>query len=265
MVIVMPKVFSIVIPVVEQRDKFLPILISELGKEAHLIEEIIICRSGLDESKRDQYISWLNQFTMNQEEVIPILLESSRKSRNAGGNRNIGARRAKSDWIAFIDADDKYSEKRLSILKKVIEDNVEVNLILHSYTYLNELGEFPLIQASERKTFEPILNDVLYDENFAKSYSEEDTNINVPTSAGGRSRVHHGHVTVRKSVFDKIQYLNEGVAEDGKFCRRVLRELGGVIYLAVPLSIYVVNESATNISPLMNRIEGLRALFKSRR
>ena len=265
MVDVMSKIFSIVIPVVEKHDMFLPSLISELGKEAHLIEEIIICRSGLDESKRNQYIYWLNQFTMNQEEVTPIFLESSRQSRNAGGNRNVGARRAKSEWIAFIDADDKYSEKRLSILKKVIEQNVGVNLILHSYTYQNELDEFPLIQVNEQKTFEPILNDVLFDENFSNSYSEKDTNINVPTSAGGRSRVHHGHVTVRKSVFDKIQYLNEGVAEDGKFCRRVLRELGGVIYLAVPLSIYMVNESATNISPLMNKIKGLRAVFNSRR
>ena len=261
----MPKAFSIVIPVVEQHDKFLPALISGLCKEAHLIEEIIICRGGLDESKRDQYICWLNQFTKSQGKVIPLFLESSRKSRNAGRNRNIGAQKAKSDWIAFIDADDIYSDERLSILKKVIEKNPGTNLILHSYTYQNELGEYPLIQVNQQTSFEPILNEVLYNENHEGTNSEENTNIKVPVSAGGRSRVHHGHVTVRKSVFEKIHYITEGVAEDGKFCRRVLQELGGVIYLAVPLSIYVVNESGTNISPLKKRIQDLRALFKSRR
>jgi glycosyltransferase involved in cell wall biosynthesis len=261
----MPKAFSIVVPVVEQHDKFLSALISRLGKEAHLIEEIIICRSGLDESKRDQYTSWLTQITIDQREVIPIFLESSRKQRNAGSNRNIGAQRAKSDWIAFIDADDVYSQERLSILNNIIEKNSGANLILHSYTYQTELDEYPLIQVNQQTSFELILNEALYDENFGRTYSEENTNIKVPVSAGGRSRVHHGHVTVRRSVFNKIQYPTDGVAEDGKFCRRVLQELGGVIYLALPLSIYVVNESATNMSPLKKRIKELRALLLSHR
>jgi glycosyltransferase involved in cell wall biosynthesis len=263
MVNVMPKAFSIVIPVVEQHDKFLPTLIAEISREAHLIEEIIICRSGLDGSKRNQYLNWLNQLSINRGKRIPICLESSRQSRKAGYNRNLGAQKAKSDWIAFVDADDSYSSIRFSILSKVIEKNPTANLILHSYTYEAELDEYPLIQKMQARSFEAVLNETLYKENYGGTHSEEDTNINVPFSTGGRSRVHHGHVTVRKIVFEKIQYLTEGTAEDGKFCKRVLREMGGVLYLPVPLSIYVVNESATNLSPLKRRIQKFAALFKS--
>ena len=247
--------FSIVVPLVKNHDDYIPKLFSTLSVEKDLVTEIIIARSQLPDNQNELFERYIKNCASNTGLIGKEVIFKSEGKQNAAQNRNSGGMCAKSDWICFLDADDEYSEFRLRYLSQVIKNHLNANLVLHSYTYKNELSNWPMPTSFEKSKLK--INKEI--QKFATSNEQTNTNLNVPVEGSGLNRIHHGHITVKTEVFRKIKFqIDQPGREDGIFCNSVLKEFGGAFYLPTALSVYNVERSATNKSPLQKIIQKLR-------
>ena len=116
------KLFSVVIPTFNRREKLKRAIESVLSQTHQNFEIIIIDDGSTDNSQKmvdsfsDKRISYLWQ-------------------PNSGGPalpRNKAIAIAKGDWICFLDADDMWYSKKLEILKKEIESRAGINVFCHN-------------------------------------------------------------------------------------------------------------------------------------
>jgi len=160
--------------------------------------------------------------------------------------RNLGLQHARGEWICFLDADDEYSEYRLRYLSLIIEKYTKVNLILHSYSYKTESPNWSM-PANFMNSLYQVEEEI---QEFSEDRARKNTNLTVPIENTGNNRVHHGHITVKKKVFQETKFLiDQPGKEDGHFCNEVLSKYGHAKYFPIPLSIYNVERSATNEPP----------------
>ena len=248
--------FSIVVPLVKDHDAYIPNLFATLSIERELVTEIIIARSQLPRDQKEQFARYIKACASNAGLIGKEVIVESESKQNAAQNRNLGGIQAKSDWICFLDADDEYSEFRLSYLSQIIETHSEANLILHSYTYQNELSNWPMPTNFERDKYK-ISKEI---QKFVVASDQNDTNLKVPVEGSGFNRIHHGHITVKNEAFRKTKFqVDQPGKEDGIFCNSVLREFGSAYYLPTALSVYNIERSATNKSPLRKILQKLQS------
>jgi hypothetical protein len=251
--------FSIVIPLVKDHDVYIPKLFATLSIENDQIVEIIIARSHLPANQADKFERYVNSCASDVGLANKVVFENSEYKQNAAQNRNAGGSRANSDWICFLDADDEYSEYRLRYLSLIIRKYPEVNLILHSYTYKSELQNWSM-PANLKKSIDQVEAET---QDFSENKESKNSNLTVPLKNTGNNRIHHGHITVKKKVFQETKFLiDQPGQEDGLFCNVVLSEHGNVKYFPLPLSIYNVERSATNKSPYKRLVEKFLKFFQ---
>lgn len=247
--------FSIVVPLVKDHDAYVPKLFAALSIERELVTEIIIARSQLPGDQNEQFERYIKTCASNAKLIGKEVIIKSESKQNAAQNRNVGGIQAKSDWICFLDADDEYSKYRLRYLSEIIKIHSEANLILHSYTYKNELSNWPMPTNFEKNKYK-ISKEI---QKFLVAKDQKDTNLKVPVQGSGLNRIHHGHITVKNEAFRKIRFqVDQPGKEDGIFCNSVLKEFGSAYYLPIALSIYNIERSATNKSPLRKIFQKLQ-------
>ena len=161
----------------------------------------------------------------------------------SGAARNRGWRLATSEWVVFLDADDTYVINMLKIIKNAIDICGDANLILHGYQYNNKkffLKKFEsdFVKIDQIVGPAEILQSTLEYMKNQNTLNNVSSNIAIPFNSFGITEVHHGHATVRNSIYDEIKYKEIQKAEDGLFCRDVLFSLGGVYFIPAKLSIY---------------------------
>jgi len=103
--------FSLVIPALNE-ERYLPILLSDLKNQTFTDFEVIIV-DGKSDDKTVQKSQKFNSY-------FPLKIISSSK-RNVSFQRNLGAKEAKSDWIVFMDADNRLPKYFLQGIKYRIE------------------------------------------------------------------------------------------------------------------------------------------------
>jgi hypothetical protein len=100
-------------------------------------------------------------------------------------------------------------------------------------------------------------------QDFSENKESKNSNLTVPLENTGNNRIHHGHITVKKKVFQETKFLIDRPGrEDGLFCKVVLSKYGNVKYFPLPLSIYNVERSATNKSPYKRLMEKFLKFFQ---
>ena len=251
--------FSIVVPLVKDHDAYIPKLFATLSIERDLIVEVIIARSQLSASQTKNFERYINSCALDVGLTNKVVFENSMDKQNAAQNRNAGGIRAKSEWICFLDADDEYSEYRLRYLSLIIKKYPEVNLILHSYTYKSELPHWSM-PTDLKKSINQVEAET---QEFSENKESKNSNLTVPLENTGNNRIHHGHITVKKKVFQETKFLIDHPGqEDGLFCNVVLSKYGNVKYFPLALSIYNVERSATNKSPHKRSIEKFLKYFQ---
>jgi glycosyltransferase involved in cell wall biosynthesis len=171
-------------------------------------DKVVVSCSSSDDTDFDNYNEKLKSYSF----ILQIITNKEKKS--AAQNRNIAASKLMDvDYITFIDADDVMHPQRIEILLKVFQSN-DSDIILHNFSGFTNDDTFFI------KKFED--NEIIIRPNSLKQcYSgciaqKEHYNTN--------EKIHHGHVSVKKTVFDKVQFPEEPEfyrKEDCVFCYRV--------------------------------------------
>lgn len=229
--------FSIVVPIVPKHHRHVPSLLRNLGASIYQIYEIIFAASSQTESS----LIDLNNKILKVGLEIPIRIENTHEIRTAGENRNIGWKIAEGDFIAFCDADDSYSKKRLGfIADSIIRDSSE--LLIHDFFwfkpswFMNLFSPIELPNTINSKT----LKDFTF--GFQKRIRKNETgiagntNVILPLNGYKKNRIQHGHVTVKSSCSFRYGSLKSG--EDGQFIRDALEADYKVTYIPLKLSNY---------------------------
>lgn len=110
--------FSIVIPVLNE-EKYLPKLLKDLSLQSFNNFEVIV----VDGNSEDTTVAKALTF----EKKLRLLVHTVSK-RNVSFQRNIGAKKAKSPWVIFMDADNRLSKTFLEELHSELDQhsNIEV-------------------------------------------------------------------------------------------------------------------------------------------
>ena len=229
--------FSAVIPIIPRHHKYLPYLLCEFKKSIVQFNEILVIAS----SQTDFSISQLNSIKQKFSDFFLISVYSTKQYQTAGENRNLGFEMANSNFICFLDADDSYDNRRLSILSEIIiENNPDVILHdYHSFMPYKIMSTLPINRA-EKTIYSKELRSSTFGVNIRDKKNElgidGDTNILLPNDLKKYHRVHHAHITVRRSI--KYRYTSMKKGEDGEYVRTCLENNLKVIYIPFKLSNY---------------------------
>lgn len=263
------KPVSVVIPVVEHHDEYLPDLFENLLPDIGVIHEIIIARSGLRVNENVNFLNWLKKIASEAGLTCSITLSPLASKAREAPNRNRGWGLVKTKYTAFIDADDIYALGRLSLLTNIAEET-SAAMLLHDYSLATE----GLVDAREvlLKELKPLLisGDELRQATFGSSFhptpkqafeSKASTSLNLPAEMGHLG-VHHAHSFVLTNLCNDVMFRDIFPGSDGLFCQEALAQKAEVFVVPLKMSAWLIKRSAyaksqTIFSRLIFRIRAL--------
>lgn len=226
---------SVVIPIIPKHFIYLGKLLTELKNESDYVGEILICASSLNSVNLQKLRELV--FRSDLRSKIKILPSLERKT--AGQNRNRGWEASVFEIVSFLDADDLYHPRRLQIISRIMREK-GADAVIHDYYRMTTRFRFrskisdtafinanDLLSANQMKFTKLLPNGNLY---FGEA------NILLPKNISQKHKVHHGHLTVRKSL--SFRYTDRELGEDGELISEILKNNKNVIYLPLKLSIY---------------------------
>jgi glycosyltransferase involved in cell wall biosynthesis len=194
-------------------------LLDEFKKQTFPPKEIIFYCSGVDG------VNVPNSIFINSNE-IPIYTVFSLKRTNQAMARNICSSVASSNYIMFFDVDDIPHPMKLEITSNILNKTTNIDFLLHNYNQMHHRSN----------SFENIEQDL-------DCYPINEIDKNSTNVICGDHYIHHAHITVKKSVFEKIKF-NESTdyyrREDGKFCQDLVLNGYSGIYYPAKLVNYIV-------------------------
>lgn len=110
--------FTIIIPALNE-EKYLPLLLKDLANQSYSEFEVIV----VDGNSEDKTVKKAQEF----EKKIDIHVVHAKK-RNVSHQRNLGARLAKSNWLIFMDADDRLPDYFLDGIRYQLAKNKKIDL-----------------------------------------------------------------------------------------------------------------------------------------
>lgn len=177
-------------------------LLDSIEKQTIIPDKVVVSSSSTSEFKSNKIYNY-------QLEVIV-----TEDKQNASKNRNIAASKLNDmDYITFIDADDIMHPQRIEFILKGFQ-MYDSDIILHNYF---ESSNVPSDNFFESNKEIKILTHTL-----ARSLSGCITQINGYSDRV--DKIHHGQVTVKREVFEQVQFPEERefeTKEDSVFCYRV--------------------------------------------
>lgn len=183
--------FSIVIPTLNE-EKYLPKLLTDLLNQTNQDYEVIV----VDGNSEDTTVKKCLEF---EKKLSSLEIISSRK-RNVSYQRNLGAKRAKGEWIIFMDADNR--------LPKYFMDGVMYRI------YKEKPDCFTTYCTSDRK--KPTDKAVV---DFINLGMEITKLMDAPTTRGSM-------IGVKRKIFVKFGGFNEKMsfAEDSEYVKRLFNK-----------------------------------------
>ena len=212
--------FTVVIPLIPQHDFEIKRILKLLANEQNLIHQVIICRSeskGSISKIEGKFQKYAQQATFYKDVKVDCVKEVARD----GTNRNRGWKRALSEYIVFIDADDLYSPTRLTVLLDLISLN-QPDAIVHNYS-TDGL---------------PSAINILKTQNLRNVRRDNDTEgyAYLSDEAGNKLKVHFAHITVRNELRNILMFTDRFPGADWEFAVGVVDSGLRMIYLNEELS-----------------------------
>tara|TARA_Y100001938_G_scaffold149724_1_gene237650 strand:- start:380 stop:1051 length:672 start_codon:yes stop_codon:yes gene_type:complete len=216
----------------------------------------VTCYDGDVHLLEDRLLSIYSEQTVQPDEVLVITsgvgsgsivwdaskpnltIKTFEQRKLPGGARNQGGKFAKGDIVCFCDVDDPIHPQKCEIVKKIFEENPEVDALVHSYKFNTK--EFNTYDPSEI----PIEKVTEVDERWEKEQNyvfnphKELPKTCVITPSKGD--VHHGHLSCKKEIFNDLKYREEmWLGEDGDFCQSIVKSSYSLFYTPLVLINYI--------------------------
>jgi len=177
-------------------------LLDSIEKQTIIPDKVVVSSSSTSELKCDKIYSF------------PLEVIVTECKQNASKNRNVAASKLLDmDYITFIDADDVMHSQRIEFILKGFQI-YDCDIILHNYFYstTGNIEDF-----LEKKQELNIRNHTLI-----QGLTSCITHIN--DYSDRVDKIHHSQVTVKREIFEQIQFPEEeefNRKEDCIFCYRV--------------------------------------------
>ena len=158
-----------------------------------------------------------------------VKIFQTKEHKNTSENRNIAGSMLDTDIISFMDVDDLPHIDRNKILIKCFEDE-DVNAVVHDYVRTMDRNDpFIYEPISSPKIYKNYIDTILPKHHCAVSNIE-----NIP--------YHCGHMTIRKTVFDKVKYIEDvrisGGREDSLYTMQLVDAGYPITFVYEKLSLY---------------------------
>ncbi|MCU9533609.1 glycosyltransferase family 2 protein [Streptococcus sp. CSL10205-OR2] len=115
---------SVIIPAYNAEKTIIPTLKSVINQSRRdLILEVLVINDG----STDKTEELIKQF-ISKNLVLPIIL-FNKENGGVSSARNVGLKHAKGEWIALLDSDDEWFDKKLEIQSEVIKKNPQIDLL----------------------------------------------------------------------------------------------------------------------------------------
>jgi len=122
-------IFSIVIPMFNASEYIVKTLESCV-EQSYLPKEIIV----VDDRSSDNSVAVLQEWKENYEGTVEIVLKCLEVNSGPSKARNRGWDLASGEYVAFLDADDRFLDNKLEVIHRILEDNKEIVLLGHGYS-----------------------------------------------------------------------------------------------------------------------------------
>jgi glycosyltransferase involved in cell wall biosynthesis len=153
-------------------------------------------------------------FKYNKNYCFPLEVIVTEYKQNASKNRNIAASKLNDmDYITFIDADDIMHPQRIEFLLKGFKI-YDSDIILHNY--------FEVSKGTIESFFQNFEEIKIRTHTLTQGWSGCITHIN--GYSDNIDKIHHSQVSVKRSIFQEVQFPEERefeTKEDCVFCYRV--------------------------------------------
>lgn len=200
-------------------------LLEEFQKQTLAPKEIIFYCSGVD------CVSTMPEFITINHIDVPIYTIFNKQRTNQAKARNIVSSMTNGEYVMFFDVDDLPNPSKIEITQKILSDHPDTDFVLHNYhqiivslgqkSNISEPIKFEKLDLFPIDQIDPLSTNVV-----CKNY-----------------HIHHAHVTVRKSILDKIKF-NDNIEyyrkEDGKFCQDLVKNNYKGLYCPLELVDYIV-------------------------
>jgi glycosyltransferase involved in cell wall biosynthesis len=177
-------------------------LLDSIEKQTILPNKVVVSSSSTKDFKNDKIYNF------------PLEVIVTEEKQNASKNRNIAASKLNDmDYITFIDADDLMHPQRIEFLLKGFQQH-NSDIILHNY--------FESSKGSVNSFLETKQEIKIRTHTLIQNWSGCITHINGYNAS--IDKIHHGKVTVKREIYEKVQFPEEPefeTKEDCVFCYRV--------------------------------------------
>lgn len=224
---------SLCIPCIPRDKEKLLRLMENVSNQSLKPMEVVISLSG-EKYTNDNFKNKLEKIAK-----VPIKIIYSSDKKTASENRNIASNNVKGDIISYIDADDLMNKNRIKRIVEIFKE-YDCNAVLHSFELTLDTNS---ISKNNKRIYKG-----KYMYNLSKEFKAEFLDIK------NENTIHHGHVSIKKSVFDNIQFntseqYNRG--QDSKFVRDIIDFYGNndktIIFTNEKLSFYIPAEFQNKI------------------
>ena len=155
---------SVVCPVYNSRN-FILKTIDSIINQSNQPDELIIVDDGSTDNTPEFLEEYLNKSNLKFKWKVLI-----QEHKGPGAARNKGIRDSSSNWIAFIDSDDIWSENKIIETKRIIKSNNKINFICHNEFFIDLQGnKEKLDYFSNYSNDKPLVNQLYYRNLFSTS------------------------------------------------------------------------------------------------
>ena len=210
---------SVCIPCIEAHIPYLGRCINSIYKQIRLPQEVVISLSNITDKSVDFFNTkrTVESLIGRYRNKLRIVVIYTQDKKFAGENRNIAVEHSTGDIISFIDSDDCMYSNRLYILEKIFLYYPDCMGILHLFQ-----------ENQDANSEEPLWN---YNENDIHKYQYS-------------PRLHYGHPSFRRGVFNEFKYSNMRRGQDFAFIESILPKYLPNLYIYEQrLTNYISNDS----------------------
>jgi len=223
---------SIIIPCYHKHAPFLPNLLDKLAMQTFIPDEVVISLSEVDLVSDDLLMTLKNGIYPYE-----LVLLETQEIKWCGQNRNLACSVATGDILICQDADDIPHPQKIEIIVYFFMNTDAVH-ILHRWYPSEKLLKRLSDQQNETPDFD-------YLDHYENIHDIPIFKINNFKDKYDFPFISTGYASIRKEVFDYVQWPDTQQAEDYKFTYDVIHLFQKTLYLNIPLMIYHQENSSS--------------------